>query len=156
MAKCRLLFPALFLTGTLAACSSNEASEPVEQIVVREPGEAAVPSETPTEESGEDIVTQGKAAFATCVGCHVVEEGAASTAGPNLYGVVGRAAGAAEDFNYSEALKGAGITWSEAELDAYLANPAEKVPGTTMVAGAVSDADSRTAIFAYLSSLSGE
>jgi cytochrome c len=45
--------------------------------------------------------------------------------GPNLYGVVGRAAGSA-DFAYSDALKAAGaagLIWDEAALVTYLADP---------------------------------
>ncbi len=75
-------------------------------------------------------------------------------AGPNLYGVVGRAAGALDDFAYSEALVSSGITWTEGELDAFLTNPTGKVAGTSMVAGAVSNDENRAAIIAYLSSLS--
>ena len=150
------VLPALLLT----ACSSEPAPGPVEQIVVREPGAPPVPTAAAEEPaaSGEDseavLIAAGKSAYAICSGCHVVEAGAASTAGPNLHAVAGRAAGALDDFAYSDALKTAGITWNDAELDAYLTNPAAKVPSTTMVAGAVQDAQQRTAIIAYLKSLS--
>lgn len=150
------IFPALALT----ACSSEPAPEPVEQIVVREPGEPAVQPAAATEPavSGENdeatLIAAGKSAFAVCSGCHVVDADAASTAGPNLYASAGSQAGARADFAYSESLKSSGITWSEAELDAYIADPAGKVPGTTMVAGAVQDAEQRKAIIAYLKSLS--
>lgn len=133
----------------LAACGS-EAEAPVEQIVVRQPGQAAsaAPSAAAT-----DLAAAGKAAFAVCATCHAVEPGKASGIGPNLHGVVGRKAGALADFSYSAALKQAGITWTEAELDAFIANPSGKVPGTSMAAGAVSDAERRRAIVAYLASL---
>ena len=75
-------------------------------------------------------------------------------AGPNLHGVVGRADGALDDYAYSDALLASGLTWTQDELDAFLANPTAKVAGTTMVAGAVSDPESRAAIIAYLGSLS--
>ena len=57
----------------------------------------------------------GKAAFAACAACHSVQPGGASGIGPNLHGVVGRAAGTAPGFAYSDAMKTSGITWSEAE-----------------------------------------
>ena len=133
----------------LAGCGSDPAPDPVEQIVVREPGATAIT----TGDAG-DLVAAGEAAFAMCIGCHVAEAGAASTAGPTLYGVVGRQAGALEDSDYSESLANSGITWSVEELDRFLANPSGRVPGTDMVAGAVSDGERRAAIVAYLGSLS--
>lgn len=147
------MLPAL----ALVACSSEPAPGPVEQIVVRDPSappvqqKAAEPVGTVSDE--ETLIAAGKSAYAVCSGCHVVDADAASTAGPNLHMVAGRAAGARDDFAYSDALKAANITWSDAELDAYLSDPAGKVPGTTMVAGAVQDADQRAAIIAYLNSL---
>jgi len=144
----------------LAACSSDPAPEPVEQIIVREPGAPPVQQAAAEEPavSGENDeaapIAAGKSAFAICSGCHVVDADASSTAGPNLHASVGSPAGAREDFAYSEALKSSGITWTEAELDAYIADPAGKVPGTTMVAGAVQDAEQRKAIITYLTSLS--
>lgn len=148
------LLPAL----ALVACSSEPAPGPVEQIVVREPG--APPVQQPTAESATDagdeaaLIAAGKSAYAMCSGCHVIDADAASTAGPNLHAVAGRAAAARDDFAYSDALKAANITWSDSELDAYLSDPAGKVSGTTMVAGAVQDAEKRAAIIAYLKSLS--
>ena len=141
------------LTLALAACGDDPAPDPVEQIVVSEPGKGAGPASNPTAE-GTDLVAAGQAAFAACSGCHVAEQGAESMAGPNLYGVVGRKAASLEDFAYSDALKASGITWTDAEIDAFIANPSGKVPGTSMAAGAVSDAETRAAIVAYLGSLS--
>lgn len=129
---------------TLAACGNDPAPDPVEQIVVREPGEAAQPAAN---------AMDGEAAFASCSGCHGVEQGAPSAAGPNLFGVVGREAASLDDFAYSDALASSGITWTEAELDAFIADPTGKVPGTTMSAGGVSDAERRAAIVAYLKTL---
>lgn len=140
-------------TMVLAGCGNDPAPKPVEQIVVREPGEAAKPEST-SEVGVKDPAAAGVAAFATCSSCHVAEEGAASMAGPNLYGVVGRKAGSLDDFAYSDALVNSGITWTEAELDAFIADPAGKVPGTLMAAGAMPDAETRAAIVAYLRSLS--
>lgn len=137
----------------LAGCGSSE-QPPVEQIVVREPGQTAAAPAKPAAATG-DMVAQGKAAFATCAACHAVEASAASGIGPNLHGVIGRKAAAVEGFGYSEALKGSGLTWSESELDAFLANPAAKVPGTAMSAGAVNVAETRKAIIAYLATLTG-
>lgn len=140
----------------LTACGSDPAPEPVEQIVVREPGTAPVArTATPAmEETGETIIAQGKAAFANCVACHTLEKGAANGAGPNLFGIVGKTAGSVAGFDYSDALMASGITWTAAELDSYIADPAAKIPGTTMVAGAIADKAKRQAVIAYIESIS--
>ena len=136
-------------TLTLAACGSK-AEAPVEQIVVRKPGETAA---TASAAITGDLLAKGKAAFAACSSCHAVQAGAAAGIGPNLNGVVGRKAGSLAGFAYSEAMTKSGITWTEAELDAFLANPSGKVPGTAMAAGRVADAERRAAVVAYLASL---
>jgi cytochrome c len=85
-----------------------------------------------------------------CAACHSVAPGAPSPMGPNLSGVVGRKAGSAVFTGYSPALKGSNITWTRAELDAFLAAPMRKVPGTRMVI-AVTNPQQRAAIVQYLS-----
>jgi len=157
----RAMAAASLLILTLAACGgSQEPAEVVEQIKVRDPGDpvkAVAPAADTGDTAGEaagDLVAAGEAAFAVCSGCHVAEKGAASMAGPNLHGVFGRKAGALDDFAYSEALAGSGITWDIASLDRFLASPTGYVEGTSMAAGAVTDADQRAAIVAYLRSLS--
>ncbi|MDJ0979645.1 MAG: c-type cytochrome [Erythrobacter sp.] len=145
------------LCAGLAACGPSEPEPVVEQIVVREPGDPAVGAGAPTlsEGAGEvDLVALGERAFQACTGCHNADPGGASMAGPNLHGVMGRAAGSRDDFAYSEALASSGITWDFATLDRYLANPTGYVEGTAMVAGAVRDGETRAAIAAYLASTS--
>jgi cytochrome c len=137
-------------TLALAACGSK-AEDPVEQIVVRKPGETAAAAAVPAVAG--DLLAKGKAAFAACSSCHAVEAGAAAGIGPNLNGVVGRKAGSLAGFAYSEAMAKSGITWTEDELNAFLANPSGKVPGTAMAAGKVADAERRAAVVAYLASL---
>lgn len=138
----------------LAACGTDPAPGPTEQIIVREPG--AAPVETAAAAVASDpasaLIAEGKAAFANCSACHTLDKGAANGAGPNLFGIVGKAAGEVAGFAYSDALKASGITWTTAELDSYIANPAAKVPGTTMVAGAIADSAKRQAVIAYIES----
>ncbi|MFC4293231.1 c-type cytochrome [Sphingorhabdus arenilitoris] len=145
-----LLGGAIF-AALLASCGSKPAEEPTEQIIVRQPGDAAAAS---VAAGPADLVAAGKAAFAACAGCHSVAADGASGAGPNLHGVAGRKAGSLTGFAYSGAMTASGIIWTPEALDRYIANPAAVMPGTSMVAGAVSDADDRAAIIAYLSSLS--
>ena len=146
----RLVLP-LMAAVALAGCGGSEEQPPEEQIVVRAPGEAALAATTGTTP---DLVAAGEAAFAVCSACHTNSAGAPSGAGPNLYGVVGRKAGSLEGFTYSEAMATAGFVWDENRLNAYIGDPQGTVPGTSMAAGAVSDAEQRAAIVAYLGSLS--
>ena len=70
---------------------------------------------------------RGKAAASACKGCHELEVGKPSRpTGPNLTGVFGSKAGGAGDFTkYSEAMQAAGakLTWDEASLMSYVADP---------------------------------
>ena len=73
----------------------------------------------------------GEKAFKKCKSCHTIANGdetivKGGKTGPNLYGVIGRAAGAAEDFKYGKDLVAAGeggMVWDEASLAAYIADP---------------------------------
>lgn len=138
----------------LSACGSDPAPDPVEQIVLREPGSPAESRAIASEGGAVDLVTAGEAAFAMCTGCHTAKAGEPSAAGPNLHGLLGREAGALADFDYSEALATSGIIWDAASLDRYLADPEAAVSGTYMAAGAVPDEERRAAIIAYLETLS--
>jgi cytochrome c len=51
---------------------------------------------------------------------------------------------------YSEALRRSEITWNEATLDKWLANPAQVIPGTTMTFPGIKDRQSRQDLIAYL------
>ena len=92
-----------------------------------------------------------------CASCHSVDNKLSSRAGPGLFAVVGRKAAGVPGYNYSAALNKAGAagkTWTRAELDVFLADPAKNVPGTTMPVG-ISDKKARAALIDYLASLQG-
>jgi glucose/arabinose dehydrogenase/cytochrome c551/c552 len=93
-----------------------------------------------------------------CASCHTVDAGMGSRVGPGLYNVVGRKAGGAPGYNYSDALAKAGAagkTWTRAELDVFLRDPNKDVPGTTMPIG-IADARQRAAVIDYLASQGGK
>jgi len=74
----------------------------------------------------------GEKDFKKCKSCHMIESDTGETivkggkTGPNLYGVIGRAAGSVDGFRYSSALQdlgAAGIVWDEANLAQYITDP---------------------------------
>jgi cytochrome c len=98
-------------------------------------------------------VSRGKEIFQrTCINCHSTEIGV-NKIGPSLHGVVGREVAIVPDFIYSDALKATGKTWTEAELDAYLADPRGAMHGVRMFFKGLPDADQRADVIAYLKTL---
>jgi len=93
----------------------------------------------------------GGMAFQQCAECH--SPGASDAAGPGLKGVFGRRAGSKEGFIYSPAMKKSTVVWDDATLAAFLANPRDVVPGTTMAYGGDDDAKERADLVAYLKTL---
>lgn len=79
-----------------------------------------------------DYVVGRRAFQMRCSACHTLAEGGSDLAGPNLWGVAGKPAASRGTFPYSEALRGAGITWTPDRLDRFLADPAADVPGNRM------------------------
>jgi cytochrome c len=75
----------------------------------------------------------GQKDFVVCRACHQIGPGAKNAVGPELNGVVGRKAGSVPGYQYSEANKSSGITWTKDELQKYLANPQAVVKGTKMI-----------------------
>jgi cytochrome c len=93
----------------------------------------------------------GEKVFAKCKACHQVGETAKNAVAPELNGINGRKAAAAEGYNYSDAMKGAGLTWDDATFKEFIKNPKAKVPGTKMIfQGLASDKD-QDDVWAYLS-----
>lgn len=89
----------------------------------------------------------GKALYQQrCIACHSAKY---NGVGPAHQGVFGRAAASAKGYDYSPALKASGLTWTEANLDKWLANPQALVPGQKMGIS-VPDAAERADLIAYL------
>jgi glucose/arabinose dehydrogenase/cytochrome c2 len=100
---------------------------------------------------------RGKAFFqVACAVCHSPVLGPDNLVlmkqGPSLVGVVGRRAGSLPHFNYTQALRESGLTWTPATLYRFLANPMGVVRGTTMPIP-VTDPQNRADVVAYLETL---
>jgi cytochrome c len=89
----------------------------------------------------------GRELFVTCAACHSDKPDAI---GPSLKGVVGRKAGALENFRYSNAMMRAGITWDEANLRDYIKDPQAKVKGNRMPFGGLNKPAEIDDIIAFL------
>jgi cytochrome c len=83
-----------------------------------------------------------------CTICHAVGEGAVNKLGPALNGLDGRRSGSVEAFTYSDAMKNAGIVWSETTFKEFMPNPTAKVAGTRMIV-AVRDEKDIANLWAY-------
>ncbi|HUK01392.1 MAG TPA: PQQ-dependent sugar dehydrogenase [Steroidobacteraceae bacterium] len=96
----------------------------------------------------------GKAVFRQqCALCHSAESGDNGGAqGPNLSGVIGRAAASNSSFGYTQALKASHLTWDAATLERFLTSPTTVVPGSAMVI-AVPNATDRDNLIAYFTAL---
>ncbi|MDZ7709709.1 MAG: c-type cytochrome [Roseovarius sp.] len=130
-----------------AAPAPGEAS--VEEAVAEPEPEPAAAAPDP------ELVAAGEKVFRQCKACHQVGEGAKNRVGPQLNGVVNRAAGAVDGFRYSSALMDMaadGLIWDTESLAAFLDDPRGYMKGTKMgFAGLRSDEDI-DAVTAYLMS----
>ncbi len=93
---------------------------------------------------------KGAKVFKKCTSCHSVENNGKNGTGPNLYGVVGKAAAQTAGFKYSSAMKGAGITWDYETLDGFLAAPKKYLSGTAMAYVGLKKEKDRAAVIEYL------
>jgi len=100
---------------------------------------------------------KGKAAYAKCGICHQIGEGAKTLVGPELNGIVGRKAAVDASYAamYSAGMKklGAeGFTWTEENIDKWIADPKAMIPDSPMALAfpGIPDAAERADIIAYL------
>ena len=87
-----------------------------------------------------------------CGICHSAEAGQ-NKVGPSLAGVLGRKAGTAANYSYSEAMRSSGLTWDAPTLDSYLTGPRAKVPGTKMTFVGLPKESDRADVISFLSTL---
>ena len=95
-------------------------------------------------------VAAGEQTFRICRACHQIGPSAHNGVGPVLNGVVGRKAGSFPGYQYSQANKDSGLTWSPEELDKYLGSPGTVVPHTKMIFPGLKDESQRKNVIAFL------
>jgi cytochrome c len=100
-----------------------------------------------------DPATGARVFQGQCSTCHSVSRSGPAGIGPRLFGVVGRKAGAQAGFNYSQAMKNSGITWTAADLKRYIANPSGTVRGNKMPYAGLHNAQQLDDLNAYLVTL---
>lgn len=132
--------------GALAAVSLVVGGLAVVLILAAPAGDGRSAREGPA-------VAAGRTMAEGCTVCHGLERASPFRVGPPLWGIVDAPKARFDGFGYSRALAGVGGTWSEAELDAFLADPAAHHPGTNMVFTGISDATDRANLIEYLRTL---
>lgn len=96
----------------------------------------------------------GQKTSRVCAACHSFDKGGTSKVGPNLYGIVNNVHAHMEGFSYSDAMKALhDKKWTYAELNQYLYNPKEKVPGNKMAFAGIKNTQDRANLIAWLRTL---
>ncbi len=152
------------VSNNAADAVTNDATAPANIAETPVAAATPTPTPTPTPEAAKPAkvetaaaapggdATAGAKLFMQCKICHSTEPGK-NGLGPSLSGIVGRKSATEASYTYSTAMKGAGLTWTDATLSDYLRAPMKKVPGTKMAfAGMPNDKD-RADLIAYLDTL---
>lgn len=99
-------------------------------------------------------VKKGEATAKQCQACHNLQKGAGAKIGPDLYNVVDRERASQPGFNYSSAMKAKGGKWTFDELNKFLTNPRQYIPGTAMTFAGLARDNQRADVIDYLRTLS--
>jgi cytochrome c len=137
---------ALGILGSIISCSDEEINN-VKSVDYSDWQRVAT-------EASESDVTRGQRVIQMCAGCHAIEKGAPSPAGPSLFGIVGRQVGSVEGYPYTQALSNQKERWTVKQFEAFITSPQDLYPGTGMAFSGLKKREDRTALIAYLASTS--
>jgi len=146
--------------GANALFTPQKPAKPGYMIAVKTENEggktAAKPAAKPIAELlAHADVDKGKNIARQCQACHTLAKGEPNRVGPNLYNIVGDERGKGKNgFNFSSAMKAKGGDWTYDELNKFLTNPREYIPGTAMTFAGISNDQQRADVIAYLRTLS--
>ena len=107
---------------------------------------AVLLSATGSTASAAGDAARGEVLYQGCQDCHSIEK---NDVGPMHKGVIGRISGTVAGYNYSPALRNARIVWTEQNIDKWLTDPQQLVPGTKMFYE-VKDSQDRADLIAFL------
>lgn len=136
----------VFSLLVISGCSTDSSVTAAETTQSERPVVVAT-SEVLTDSAS---LKRGAVVFLMCRSCHTLEKEGVHLTGPNLYGLLGAAAGTKSGYAFSDALMSSGVTWDATSLDKWLANSSAFVPGNRMVFSGLPNAADRAALIAYL------
>lgn len=87
-----------------------------------------------------------------CTICHATQAGQ-NKVGPSMAGIAGKKAASTPGFQYSDAMKGSDITWTDDTLAKYITDPKAVVPGGKMVFAGMKKPDEVQAVIDYIKTL---
>lgn len=146
---------------TLVHPNYPEKAAYLPEVVLEGPAGAAAPSGPPdfgrlfADPAGlQELIARGERVHAQCVSCHNFDAGGPNLIGPNLHDVFGRQVASHGGFEYSEAMRGHGGSWDYLALNEFLTSPSTVVRGTKMAFAGLRNDQDRTALIAFLRSIS--
>ncbi len=96
-------------------------------------------------------INEGKALFERkCSTCHDINAKGKHNTGPNLWNVIGRKAGTAKGFDYSESMATSGHVWTLANLNYFLQNTKRAVPDLKMSFRSLRDEEDRINLLHFI------
>ena len=99
-------------------------------------------------------LAHGEKVFKKCSACHMIAADGKNKIGPNLWGVIGRKAGAISDYNYSKAMVAYAKEWTYEEMNAYLIKPQAYIKGTKMAFAGLRKEKDRASVILFMNSKS--
>ena len=99
-------------------------------------------------------LAHGEKVFKKCSACHMIAADGKNKIGPNLWGVIGRKAGAINDYNYSKAMLAYAKEWTFEEMNSYLIKPQAYIKGTKMAFAGLRKEKDRASVILYMNSKS--